>query len=717
MKPYLYALVILLSLIFSVTAASCSGPDLETVRQRFINEVMEPATDQAEVAHLMETVRADGTWPGIDYENVSNTGFQHARHLQNLVELCRAYKQEGSGFQKDPKLKGVIDRALNFWLDHDFICENWWWNQIGTPESLVRVLLIMDADLSEDQVTRLLPIVGRANMNATGARPSGDRIRIAGILGKVLLFKRDEAEFDQVVKIIEGEIKFSTERGMQYDYSFHHREDRVNNTLSYGINYAIAFAEWAAHVSGTRYQFSEGSLHLLTDYYLDGICKMMVYGKYPDPGATNRSITYPGELKADGPEIPEQLLQTGSYRKKELEEIVAIRRDEMKPTLSFSTFFWQSDHYTQQRPEYFTSVRMYSSRNCNMEDPYNSEGLKNHYRGDGANYISRTGDEYYNISPVYDWQKIPGTTIVQNPSLPSPNEIQKKGLTDFVGAVTDGRYGAVAFDFKSPHDPLEAQKAWFFFDDEYVCLGAGIQSSSLFPVATTINQCLLRGDVVLMSDNKMTVIPAGDRELNQVKWIYHDGIGYLFPEPATVNLSNQSAKGTWFSINHQASSSKEEVREDVFKLWLDHGRHPSKETYAYLVIPAVTEKEMQADKNNRNIRILVNTPEMQAVSHNGLNLTQIVFYQAGEIELPGGLKVGTDDPGIVMLKTDGKVIRKISVADPTHHLEKMHLSVSVKTDEKGDGFRSRWNEEKGVSEITIDLPQTVYAGKSVTINL
>ena len=60
-----------------------------------------------------------------------------------------------------------------------------------------------------------------------------------------------------------------------------------------------------------------------------------------------------------------------------------------------------------------------------MEYPYNSEGLLNHHRGDGANHISRTGNEYFNIFPVFDYQKIPGATIMQNESLPAPEQIQK----------------------------------------------------------------------------------------------------------------------------------------------------------------------------------------------------------------------------------------------------------------------------------------------------
>ncbi len=105
-----------------------------------------------------------------------------------------------------------------------------------------------------------------------------------------------------------------------------------------------------------------------------------------------------------------------------------------------------------------------------MEYPYNSEGLKNHYLGDGANFISRTGQEYYDIFPVLDWRRIPGTTVVQKPTLPSEEEIREEGVTDFVGGVSDGLMGASAFDYVKIRDSLQARKSWFFFDNVFVCL-------------------------------------------------------------------------------------------------------------------------------------------------------------------------------------------------------------------------------------------------------
>jgi len=715
MKRPIQILFIFFLLMSSFTGYSATT-ELEILRKKVIAELMLPEVNEQRARELMSSIRPDGTWPDIDYVDVSNTGFQHSKHLGNMVELSRAFKKKGSELKGNKHLKAVIYSALDYWLANDFICQNWWHNQIGTPNALVTVLLIMDTDLTKEQIAKTLPMIGRAHLTASGARPSGDRIKIAGILAKTLLFNRDEPQFNEVIRVIEGEIKFNTgQRGMQHDYSFHHREDRVNNTLSYGLGYADAFAEWAAFVAGTKYQFSEKPLQQLTDYYLDGICKQMVFGKYEDTGAMNRDITREGAQKAFGTKSLERLLSATDYRKNELEEIIRIRKGETIPNSSFSTFFWQTEHFTFQRPKYFTSVRMHSTRNDNMEVPYNGEGLMNHHRGDGTNYISLTGDEYADLAPVCDWQKIPGTTILQKPELPSENEIQKKGLTDFVGAVTDGKYGAVAYDFKSPHDPVAAKKAWFFFDDEYVCLGAGINSRSKLPVATTLNQCLLRGDVVMMSDNKKSIVAKGERQADQVNWVLHNGIGYIFPEKQKVNLSNQAQTGSWFKVNRQSDSPKDEITKEVFKLWLDHGAQPSNAKYEYMVVPATTEQELV--KSGMQIKILANSPEIQAVKHSGLNICQAVFYTSGEIQITDNLKIGIDSPGVVMVKTNDSVVKQISVADPSRKLGRIHLTVTQKIEKRGDHFRSFWNESKGVSEIAIDLPQTVYAGKSVILEL
>ncbi len=714
--------------------------DIKKIEEKILESILIAKTDDANCEALISSLKTNGTWPNIDYENVSHEGFEHRTHLANMLYLARAYKTKSSKFYESKKAKQTIESALKNWTDNDYICDNWWHNQIGTPSSLISLMLLIGDELEPALVKKTQPIIKRAHINATGARPSGDRIKIAGIEAKNMLFTQDYDKFAEMVHIIENEIRFVHwvgmdygypfgyidrglgskgygGRGIQYDNSFHHRWDGVNNTLSYGLGYADSFVEWAEYTAGTSYAFSEEKINLLIDYYLDGICKHSIFGKYPDIGAKNRSISKKGFAKPFNASTPLSLLKVGNYRKSELEEIANVRQNIAKNTLSHATFYWNTEHFTFQRPDWFTSVRMYSTRNYNMEVPYNSEGFLNHHKGDGSNYISRTGDEYYDISPVVDYQKIPGTTVLQKPTLPIPSEVQKLGLTDFVGAVTDGLYGAAAFDFKSPHDPLVARKAWFFFDQEYVCLGAGISSRVELPVATTINQCLLRGDVIVSTESEKTTIEKDEKEFNNIDWIYHDGIGYVFPKSTNVNIKNTISTGSWWSINKQSSSPKDEVNLDIFQVWINHGEKPSNETYEYIVVPATTIEEMDNQVSHNNIEILSNTPYLQAVKNNALNITQIVFYKAGEIQITENLKLIADSPGIIMVKTNGAMLIELSAADPNRKLGKMHISVSAKIEKHTDNINAIWDENRGMTGISIQLPQGDYTGKSVTVKL
>ena len=716
--------IIILSLVVLTTISStceswaATNPDIEKIRGRIVATLMEPAVDDARVKELIATLRSDGTWPGIDYADVRREAFQHTQHLSNMLLMSRTYKKKGSAYYGKKELKNAIYLSLDYWTAHDFICDNWWNNEIGTPDVITAMLLILDKDLTPAQVDKALAITGRSHINAQGARQSGDRIKIAGIQAKYTLFKRDVETFEMLVKVIEGEIRFvpTDQRGMQYDYSFHHRDDHVNNTLTYGLGYADAFVEWTTYLSGTRYQLAEQAIKQLVDYYLDGICKQMVDGKYPDPSTANRDISRPGHGHAMGAITPKRLLEATSYRKEELQQIVNIREGQAKSNLSYGKFFWLSEYYVHQRPGYFTSVRMFSERNANMEVPYNSEGLTNHHRGDGTNYISLTGTEYDDMAPVNDWQKIPGTTILQKPSLPDENQIQKYGVMDFVGAVTDGVYGAVGFDFISPHDPLRARKAWFFFDKEYVCLGAGIRSQTNNPVVTTINQCLLRGEVSINVDGATTIQAKGERPIDGVRWVYHDGVGYIFPKAVKVNLANQPATGSWYTINKQTYIPKGDVTMDVFKLWIDHGARLNGATYQYIVMPNTGKEQVAAAAQSPAVTVLSNTPEMQAVWHNTLNILQVVCYKNGTLPLADNYNLTLDSPCILMAKPGNNQF-ELTVADPTRKLGKIHFSVNYRFERKGQNFLSVWNETKKVSDISIDLPQGERAGESVIIKL
>lgn len=727
----------------SLVNRTFANDDIKKIKKRVLTEILKSEIDDLEITLLIESLKDDGTWPGIDYENVSREGFEHRYHSANMVTLARAYKTKSSKYYKKNSVTETIELALQNWVEHDYFCDNWWHNQIGTPHNMVTLMLIIGDELDETLVEKAQPIIGRAHSEAGGARPGGDRIKICGIQAKNCLFLGDDEKFNETVRIIEAEIKFSEwvgakygysfryiptgfqnremgGRGIQYDNSFHHRVDGVNNTLSYGLSYASAFAEWAVYTTGTKFEFSDEKLAKLTDYFLDGVCKTAVFGKYPDMGAKNRSISREGALNPYSSVLPEKLLKTTDYRKDELQEIVDIRSKGAKPTTSHATYYWHSEHFTFQRPDWFTSVRLYSTRTHNMEVPYNSEGFYNHHRGDGTNHISVSGDEYYDIAPVYDYQKIPGTTVMQKPTMPEDKEVklQRLGLTDFVGAATDGIYGAAAFDFRSPHDPLIARKSWFMFDEEYVCLGAGISCKSRsLPVHTTLNQCLLRDDVTIFSNNKKSTIDKGERSYENIDWVYQDGIAYVFPESATVGIKNDAVNGSWYRINRQTDSPKDKIELEVFKLWIDHGKRASEETYEYIVVPSTSIEELEKNKSKTNIVVLDNRPEVQAVKHIGLKMCQAVFYKAGEVKITEELTLRSATPGIVILKANPEQGLKVTVSDPNRELGKMYLSISTRIEKEGKNFRAVWNNEKKITEVSIELPKGHYAGSSTTIEL
>ena len=694
---------------------------MSLIKSRVIIELMKGTVNDAQVRQIISTYSPEGHFTDIDYSDLSTTaGFPHQKHLSNLFSLAKAYQTSSSAFYHDAGILKTIEGAVAYWVAKDYVGDNWHDNQITTPTWLVNMLLIMGKDLNRELAMKTQKMIGRASLDASGARPSGDRIVIAGILAKNLLFLDSLDAFEKVIKVIEGEIKFSTgERGMQQDYSFHHRVDRVNNTTSYGYGkYANAFGEWSFYVAGTKYQFSKEKINQLVDYFLEGISKQQVYGIYEDVSVKNRDITSKSVFQPRGTLEIERLLISTDYRKAELEELIKLRKGEIKPSKSFAKFFWQTEHFVFQRPNFYTTVRMFSTRNYNMEMPYNGPGKPTHHRADGTNYLLMKGDEYHNIWPVYDWQKVSGTTVLQKPKLHGPQDIQKKGLTSFVGAVTDGLYGAVAFDFKSPHDGVEAKKAWFFFDEEYVCLGSDISSDVKLPVATTINQALLRGPVTVMQEGQQQELSSGSRKIEKLKWVHHNKVGYLFPAPATLQLANQVAFGTWASITDQKNISTALVEEPVFNLWFNHGNSPASASYQFIVVPAVDAAAFAASAaDNRSIQILSNTGQIQAVWHGRQHMLQSAFYKAGSLQVKPGLQVKLDSQGMVMFKTAGNQISSITVADPSRMLQRINLTISGVYNIKKEGVICLPDQLKKETLLIIDLPQGPWTGSSVTLVL
>lgn len=678
---------------------------------------MRAPVNEARVKQLLVSISPAGSWHHINYEDVSRTGFQHSEHLANMVNMANAYKKSGNRFAGNPDLKRAVHSALDFWIAHDFRCDNWWWNDMGTPLALINLLLIMDTELTESQREAGLRIAGRAHMQSAGARPGGDLIRVATIWGKQGLFTRNTEILEEVLCIIAAEMHTTTGRGLKPDFSHHHRHDNVISTLSYGLYLPSQFSTWALFIEGTRFSFPQTATELVVDFFLDGICRSMAFGRYPDVGAKNRGLSRRGALNAAGPEMADNLYRVSHHRRDELKAIADIRRGERKPDLRYTSFFWHSEYFIHQRPDWFASVRMHSSRNHTVEQPHNEEGLKNHHLGDGANYLTRTAREYIHIFPVWNWQRIPGTTVLQKPELPHWNQIAKRGRSTFVGGVTDGEYGAAVFDLESPHDPLRARKAWFFFDDEFVCLGSGITAGADLPVFTTVDQRHLEGEVWAGQLETMRRLDKGHHALEAVSWVHHDQVAYLFPTPADLSVRNTAASGGWRGITHQAWATDEEIKNDLFALWFDHGIRPLNVDYQYIVVPNLDRAGVQARHRHLRLRILSNSAALQAVRHDDLELVQMAFYESGEIELRPGLVLSVNAPCAVMVRLRENKIDRITVSDPARSHEKLELVIREPHPLQRAVLPGISQPTDTDRRIAVELPRDEWAGRSMVLEV
>jgi len=365
--------------------------------------------------------------------------------------------------------------------------------------------------------------------------------------------------------------------------------------------------------------------------------------------------------------------------------------------------FWRADFMAHHREGFYASVRMTSNRLIQTEK-VNDENQRGKHLADGVAYIYRTGEEYHGIFPVWDWQRIPGTTCEQQAQ---PPEVAPKALGErrFVGGVSDGLYGLAAEDFA--RDGLSARKAWFFLDREFVCLGASIACPTDNPVLTSINQCLLKGPVTVSDGSRRETAASGQRVLEAPLWVYHDGVGYVFPERRPIHLGNEPQTGSWWEINRKYP--QEEVSQDVFSLWIDHGKRPADQGYCYVVAPAVPLDELDAYARSLPFAVLQNTTRLQAVWHGQAALAQAAFWEAGEVQIPGGMTLGVNRPCLLMLQNKGAQVQ-ITVSNP----ENQPLEVDVEVNKRLKGEGCDWLPENGLTRVRFQLPSGMNAGQSLT---
>ncbi len=654
----------------SLPATESSDPSsperviIGTLKQRLHASLLRPTPDAADLEtarRLAASVGANGAWPDVDYPPVKRHAGQASEHLERVLALARA-RSFCAG-----ELDGALTRACDFWLARDFQTGDWRHHQIDVPQLVGAAAFLCEGSLSAGARGKVIEILARSRWShwTEGGwkdRTGADLLRVAhnvllrGCLENIPALCQEACErvYREVRVVPAGE------DGLQADMSFH-QGGALLHSGSGGLAFAEAAAQFFLLTHGTPWQAPADCLRLFAAFLLDGQQWMIRADGFDLGTAGGETARAPGGLRNFGAAI-EQLADMGiTPRRAELAAFARRLRGTAEPSLQGHRHYWHSDFAVHHRPAFYTSVRMSSRRT--LAAGSDAEGNQPaHHAADGLTCIVRDGGEYRDVPAVWDWRRLPGTTAVQTAASPDGRFDGHGSAANFVGGVSDGEYGVAVMDLR--RDSLRARKAWFYFDESFVCLGNGIGcDDAAGPVFTSINQCALRGPVVAHGKpgESHVLAPGKSYDLSAAYRLEHDGVVYHFPESMPVRA-------------RLAPQSNGQTTREVFSVWIDHGVQPGGgEAYAYTVVPGgSTESRAAVDYELAQIKILANTPALQAVSHRALRLVGIVFWEPGIITVPSGGRVAVNRPCVVLCQDRRPDGMRLSIANPTNTAATIH---------------------------------------------
>ncbi|WP_316826250.1 polysaccharide lyase family 8 super-sandwich domain-containing protein [Pedobacter miscanthi] len=628
------------------------------------------------------SLNADGSWADINYADAQYNP------LKRIKDMATAYMRPSNNLYNHAEIHAAIVKSLQNWLDKNPKNKNWWYNDIFYPQAIGQILILMrnaktqlPLELEKALITRMI----RKLKAGDGANTSDEALHFLyrGCLTK------NKATLDSAAKYLYEPIAIADgKEGVQVDGSYfqHGKQQAI---ASYGKVFAGNSVNAAFYLRGTEYALPKNQLAILVNYLKNTFLKT-IRGSFYDFNVRGRGISRKDSLSSGMGGMVNKIKrfdpENAAYWDASIKRTSGAQAPGYKIEPSH-TQFWKSGYTLHLRPAYTFSVQTASTRTLRTERG-NNENVLGKFLPDGATNIQRSGSEYANLMPVWEWDKIPGTTSRDYPDDKGATILKEWGIpgtTKFVGGVSDGAYGVSCYDLS--YDSVQAKKAWFFFDKEVVCLGAGIKSSAKENITTTVNQAWLRGQVLSSKGN-------GE------KWAIQDSIGYIFPHGGEVEISNKPQTGSWKRINYFQSST--ELKHEVFKIWLNHGVNPQNAGYQYIVVPGIDAVGLK--KYDRSlIQVLKNTEELQAVKHTGINMLQAVFYKAGNLSADG-LSLTVDQPCTVYIKNLNSKNPTLYIADPAQ--ENASINVSLKL----PGLLK-------IQKINCNLPTGLQAGATANFDI
>lgn len=358
--------------------------------------------------------------------------------------------------------------------------------------------------------------------------------------------------------------------------------------------------------------------------------------------------------------------------------------------------FPMMDRVVHRTNDYTLGLGLYSKRIKSAELDTNGENAKGYHTGDGMTYLYNAdlGQFDGDFWPTVDPNRLPGTTV--DTKKLADYQGGYNSLQTWVGGTSiDDKYGITGMYLDKLRSDgsnllnmdLQAKKSWFMFDDEIVALGSGIKSSDHSSENRTIETIVENRKIKDSGDNLLTINNVSkdsklgwNETIDNVTWAHLSGnvagsdIGYYFPNKTKLNAKREARTASWLDINKCPGmvTDPKPVTRNYLTIWLDHGTAPKDSTYEYVLLPNKTKEAVKAYSEKPDITILSNTPDVQAVKENKLNILGANFWNDA-VQKVDILTV--DKKSSIMVKESGKDL-EVSVSDPTM-LNKGEINIEI----------------------------------------
>lgn len=661
--------------------------------------------------------------------------------------MAKAWGTYGSGYYHDEALLAKIIDALTFMNEYDANGDgvpgcygenvtikggrpgNWWNWDIGIPMELVDALIIIEDQVDAEFIAKMLaPLdfcIPQVKMTVA------NRTWVAyGVLGSALL-QNKTANFVKAIQDTLDVYRYVTSGDGFYEDGSFIQHNKLSYINGYGSSFFSTITFELYVIADTDFDILMEEEKTFSNIYVEKLFKLFFdsYVPFVYNGTTVYTTSGRGMSVGDIKGQMSNMLRILKYTDEETQaqfyglmkyygEVnssyanltgsmsfitlpiyeaykATINEIDARSDYYFNHVYAGMDRVMTYTPTYAAVLAMSSERIYRYE-AINNQGSTGWYLGDGALFLYGEDPTQYNGAYVdsLDKMMIPGTTVS---SIQRENKIYSVDSnllnhSHFVGGVSNGLYGVSAMVLKYAStdntgayvSDLTAQKAYFFFDNEIVCVGSSISASHGMLTDDDPPKYYNTGEIYTVlashcSEYTVALNVNGSNAGYDDNGITYENVNYF-----TIGDYN----GYYFPNSNKANVTVRSMDAHV-QAYINHGESPKDEGYLYVILPGASGTETAAYAENSDVEVLLDSNLITAVREETLGITGYVFWYGCYYD---GIRVSEACIGMKTENENGSYT--YSFTDPTQMLSSFTVTL--------DG---QWNIE--------GAPSTIEGGNTV----